>query len=325
MAKTSYKPSIISCSRRTDIPAYYADWLMKRIELGYTHYPNPFSQQPVFASLRPQDVIAMVFWTRNPKPLIKHLDEIDKRYKHYMHLSINGMPKALEANNPSIDSAIESVKILSDRYKTDKYVQWRFDPIVLSSITPPELIIDKFAELANKLSAYVRRCYISFVDLYQKTDRNFKAMENKLNIQFYKPTAEQQIEIANQLQAIAESNNIQLFACAEDSLLKVSGIEKAHCVDLDIIKEITQLELNLKENPSREMCGCYTSRDIGYYDSCPHGCIYCYSNLNPEIAIENTKNYLKHGFKFDNVTYEFTDIMKHDTNRQMEEIQTKLF
>ena len=126
--------TIVSVSRRTDIPAYYADWFRERLEKGFLFYPNPFSQKPVFLSLKPADVRAFVFWTRNPKPLFKHLDFIDDKYnkRHYLHFTINGLPKVLEERNPSLDFAISSAEFLAKRYGPD-YVQWRFDPILFSS------------------------------------------------------------------------------------------------------------------------------------------------------------------------------------------------
>lgn len=293
------KPSIISASRRTDIPAYYSKWLMSRIDKGFTYYPNPFSQSPVFASLAPQDVMAIVFWTRNPKPLIEYLDIIDAKYSHYMHFTINGMPKEIEANNPNIDSAIETVKLLTDRYKNPNYVQWRFDPIVISNITNQDYIIEKFEYLAAKLRDYVSNCIISFVDLYKKTNQNLKNIEFKSNIKFHSPIIEEQIELSKELLKISQKYNIQLLTCAEEQLENIEGIKKAHCVDIDLIKAITSNEINLRQSPSRLGCGCYSSKDIGYYDSCPHGCIYCYSNLSPETAISNAAKYIKNGFKYD--------------------------
>ncbi|MDQ1266080.1 MAG: hypothetical protein QG635_1232, partial [Bacteroidota bacterium] len=117
---------IISASRRTDIPAYYSDWFRRRLELGKTIYKNPISGKPVVLSLLPEDVSGFVFWSRNPKPLFKHLPFIDERYgrRHYLHFTINGMPDSLEPRNPKIDKAIDCVSYLFDRYGPD-YVQWR--------------------------------------------------------------------------------------------------------------------------------------------------------------------------------------------------------
>lgn len=300
------KKIVVSVSRRTDIPAYFADWFRKRIEIGTTFYPNPMNPNQIVAQeLRPEVVKAFVFWTRNPKPLFKHLDYIDSKFdkKHYMHFTINGLPEELELRNPKIDFAIDSVKYLADRYQSNEYVQWRYDPIVISSLSEYEYHIEKFDEIANKLNGFVNRCYFSFVDLYSKTKRNFLKIEKEKNIKFRTPDLEERIELVKEFINIAEPLGIKLYACAEDDIFNVLGnIKKAHCVDGDIIDRICEKDSqsNYSTKPSRIGCGCIDSKDIGYYDSCPHGCIYCYANMNPETALENAKGYLKNGFPLDN-------------------------
>lgn len=299
------KKIIISVSRRTDIPAYYSDWFIKRVKLAYVYYPNPFSQKPIYVSLKPEDVKAIVFWTRNPKPLFKHLDFIDERYyrHHYMHFTINGMPKILENRNPSITSSISAAELLAKRYGKD-YIQWRFDPIIISDITTEKFVINSFKEIAKKLQGITKRCYISFVDLYEKTKKNISIIEKKYGIKFYKPSLKEQIEIVKELIDIGKENKIKLYACVEDQLLEhLPELNKAHCVDIDLISKICkdEPEINYEISPSRPGCGCYESKDIGYYDSCPHGCIYCYANKNPEKSLKNARKYLKEGFPLDKI------------------------
>ncbi|MBN2281863.1 MAG: DUF1848 domain-containing protein [Candidatus Marinimicrobia bacterium] len=293
------KPIIISISRRTDIPAYYSDWLIARIKKGYTVYLNPVSGKPVFISLKPEHVKALVFWTRNPIPLFRHLDFIDSRFKHYMHLTINGLPKILEQNNPSADTIIEAAQKLSKRYG-DHYVQWRFDPIILSTVTPEDFIFRKFEYIAAQLKSYVKSCIISFVDLYKKTEANFEKVEKRDRIRFFTPSEGQEIEITRTLASIAQNYGIRLYACAEDHLAKLDNVEIAQCINVDLINKITGVPL--KSYPlqkSREGCHCINAPDIGYYDSCPHGCIYCYSNKCPEVAQKNARKYRELGFPLD--------------------------
>lgn len=298
------KKVIITVSRRTDIPAYYADWFRSRLELGYVYYPNPYSQKPVIVDLSPQAVKAFVFWTRNPKPLFKHLDYIDEKYekRHYMHFTINGLPEILEKRNPKIDFAISSAEFLAKRYGSE-YVQWRFDPIIFSSVTDRQFILKTFNYLCEKLEGITLRCYFSFVDLYEKTKRNFNKVAEKHDIKFYTPSLEEQVDLIKEIHSIAKSKNISLFACAEDGLLeKVPYINKAHCVDADIINTIcSSNNSDYDISPSRIGCGCIESKDIGYYDSCPHGCIYCYANMDPEKALENAREYMISGFPMDNI------------------------
>lgn len=300
------KKIVISASRRTDIPAYYSDWFKACIEKEITFYPNPYNPKSIVSTdLSPNAVKVFMFWTRNAIPIFKHLDYIDMKYnkKHYMHYTINGLPEKIEIRNPKIDIAINTVKKLANRYKKINYVQWRFDPIVISSISDQQYHIDKFGYIADKLKGYVERCYFSFVDYYEKTKRNFRQIEKKENIKFIKIPLESQLQLTKEIKSIADLNNIKLYACAEDDVYKnIKGIEKAHCVDMDIINEICKNENydNYNNSPSRIGCGCIESKDIGYYDSCPHGCIYCYANMNPENAIINARNYLQNGFPYDN-------------------------
>lgn len=300
------KKTIISVSRRTDIPAYYADWFRSRLDKGYVYYKNPFSNSPVFADLSPDKVKAFVFWSRNPYPLFKYLDYIDEKYSrhHYMHFTINGLPEELERRNPKVDYAISSMEFLAKRYG-DEYAQWRFDPIVLSTVSNFDYLLNRFSEIATKLNGMTKRCYFSFVDLYDKTKLNFKKLSLSTEIEFYKPSLEERISFTKEIDLIAEQNGITLYACAEDELLNaVPRIVKAKCVDSDIIHKICSEEKNdYKAEPSRLGCGCIESKDIGYYDSCPHGCIYCYANRDPEKALENARKYLKEGFTFDDMEH----------------------
>jgi hypothetical protein len=294
------KPQIISVSRRTDIPAYYADWFRKRLELGYTFYANPVTNKPVPVSLEPDDVKAFVFWTRNPKPLFKHLDYIDKKYNkhHYMLFTLNGSQEIIEKRNPKPDFAIDCVKYLADRYGGG-YIQWRFDPIIVTSITPVEYIIDKFDEISGKIQGYTRQCIFSFVDLYKKTQRNIKKIEEETGICFYEISLSDRVKLIKNLKVIAESRNISLSACAEDEMLQSTGVQKAHCIDPSLINRICGKNEEFKYQSSRLGCGCIESRDIGYYDSCPHSCIYCYANTDPDKALINAKKYRKEGFPLD--------------------------
>ncbi|MDH7603950.1 MAG: DUF1848 domain-containing protein [Melioribacter sp.] len=296
------KKVIISVSRRTDILAFYSDWLIERIKLGYLYYPNPFSQKPVYIDLSTDAVKSIVFWTRNPKPIFKHLDFIDEKYNkhHYMHLTINGYPKILEKRSPDVDYAISSAEFLAKRYG-DNYIQWRFDPIIISSITSYEFIINKFKYIADKLTGITKRCYISFVDLYKKTKMNLSKAEKDYNIKFYEPSVEEQVSLVKEIIDIAKEKKIDVYACAENHLLKIiPELNEAHCVDIEIINKICNEDekCNYKISPTRFDCSCYESKDIGFYDSCFYGCIYCYANTNPRKFKKNYNLKIEDNIKF---------------------------
>jgi hypothetical protein len=287
-------PRIISASRRTDIPAYYADWFMRQVEQGCVVYPNPMSFKPVRLSLRPEDVLFIVFWTRNPHPLEKHLDRLDELYHraYYFHFTINGLPKTLETNNPPVDFAISTFLRLSERYPGQVF--WRYDPIVLSDLTPPNYHIEKFAQLAERLRGATKRCYFSFVSWYLKVQRNFAKAARDHGVEFRDAALQERLEIVRQLAPIAAANDMTLYSCCQDALCEIDGVAKSRCVDMETIREIAPDRYrNLRAAPTREDCGCCESRDLGYYDSCPHGCIYCYANLNREKAKAFYDVYLK--------------------------------
>ena len=276
---------IISASRRTDIPAYYADWFMQQVEAGEVTYPNPMSFKPVRLSLRPEDVLFVVFWTRNPHPLEKHLARLDEIYRraYYFHFTINGLPKTLETNNPPVEFAVATFRRLAERYP--KQIFWRYDPIVLSDLTPPAYHLEKFRELAERLRGATTRCYFSFVSWYQKVQRNFAKATQRHGVNFRDAELAVRLELVRGLNQIAAANGMRLYSCCQDALCAVDGVAKSRCVDIETIREIAaERYRRLRLAPTREDCGCYESRDIGYYDSCPHGCIYCYANLNRDRA-----------------------------------------
>ncbi len=267
---------------------------MRQVEKGEVVYPNPMSFKPVRLSLRPEHVLFLVFWTRNPHPLERHLNRLDELYEraYYFHFTINGLPKTLETNNPPLDFAVATFQRLAERYPNQVF--WRYDPIVLSDLTPPAYHAQKFGELAERLRGYSTRCYFSFVDWYQKVRRNFARAERESGAQFRDPDLEERREVARELNAIAQSHGFTLYSCCQDALCSVPEIVKAHCVDIETIRAIAPSRYrHVRATPTREDCGCYESRDIGYYDSCPHGCIYCYANLNRERAKQFYEDYLE--------------------------------
>jgi len=287
-------PRIISVSRRTDIPAYYAGWFMRQVERGYATYPNPMSFKPVRLSLKPPEVLFIVFWTRNPHPLEKHLDRLDELYQraYYFHFTINGLPKTLETNNPPLEFALATFLRLAERYPNQVF--WRYDPIVLSDLTPPSYHIEKFGQLAARLRGATRRCYFSFASWYLKVRRNFADSTREYGTNFRDADLTERLDIVRQLAAIAGANGMTLYSCCQDALCEINGVAKSRCVDIETIREIApERYRKLRAAPTRADCGCYESRDIGYYDSCPHGCIYCYANLNRDKAKTFYANYLR--------------------------------
>jgi len=290
---------IISVSRRTDIPAFYGDWFMGRVKEGFAGVVNPFSGQKYIVSLKPEDVVCFVFWSKNFAPFLENLKIIDGLgCKFYFNYTVTCLPRVFESNVEK-QAAIETLKQLSRMY-SPKHVNWRFDPIIISSISDRDFYIRGFEELASELEGVVERCYFSFVVKYGKVIRNFDKLQKTDGVKIVDWSNAFKIELANELAAIAERYGIEMFSCCGDYLVKGSRrggcqrIKKAHCIDGGIIEELFFPEgLRHKEKPTRKECGCTESTDIGTYDTCPHGCIYCYANMDKHKAYKAFGNHDK--------------------------------
>ncbi len=281
---------VISASYRTDIPAFYGEWFMNCVREGYVRYHNPFGPQVVNVSLKPEDVHAIVFWSKNFGPFLKHLDELDERgLDFYFHYTINGQPRVFEERVPPVEQAVETLLRLSDRY-SKKHVMWRYDPILFSNITDETWHLETFERLSCLLEGATERCYISFADLaYAKTARNMATLPSKVRVS--DPEDHIKVELALKLAEIAGSRGMQVYTCAED-FAAVGPIQKGACVDKDVLDTLwPDKARKLKLSSNRGKCGCYDSRDIGAYDTCPHGCIYCYAVRNRPLAL---KRYREH-------------------------------
>lgn len=275
---------IISVSRRTDIPAFYGDWFMNRLNEGFVGYVNPYGGSKYFISLSPEKIVCFVFWSKNFEPFINKLKEIQaKGYNCYFQLTINALPKIFESNVVETSTAIETLKEISRMY-SPAHINWRYDPIVITEFTDDDFHLKNFQSLASKLEGYVERCYFSFPTFYGKVKRNISIFEKENEFPILDQDENFKIDLANQLADIAYAHGISMNSCCGDYL--VGGmVEKAHCVDGDVIGSLFfDDNYTYKLKPSRAECGCAESTDIGAYDTCPNGCIYCYANVNKQKA-----------------------------------------
>ncbi|MGA2326867.1 MAG: DUF1848 domain-containing protein [Bryobacteraceae bacterium] len=273
---------LVSASRRTDIPAFYAAWFMNRIRWGYCHWIDPFGRRVHRVMLTPEECAGIVFWTRYPAPLLGGLGNLRARgFRFYFHVSINGYGKPLEARNPNLTNALRAFRALSDKI-SPALTLWRYDPILLSEGTPVEYHLRNFSSLARELAGYTGRCYFSFADFYGKTRRNL----GQAGVQFVEPDLEAKLSLVRELKSIAEAHGIALYSCCEDAVL-AAGVRKAHCVDLELLRS----DLVLKPCPTRKQCGCVESVDIGAYDTCGFDCVYCYATNSWEAARERARRH----------------------------------
>lgn len=276
---------IISVSRRTDIPAFYGDWFMGRLKAGFAGVVHPFGVKKYIVPLRPEETIAFVFWSKNFTSFLKKLKIIERTgYKFYFNYTVSGLPSVFESHLDKA-AAIEGLKQLSRMY-SPKHINWRFDPIIISSVSDRDSYIKGFERLASQFKGLVERCYISFVTEYDKVRRNFTDFTKQTSIKIIEVSRDFKIELANELADMAAGYGIEMFSCCGDYLVGPK-IKKAHCIDGKIIEQLFYPDgLQYKTKPTRKDCGCTESIDIGAYDTCPHGCVYCYANANKTRAFK---------------------------------------
>ncbi|MFA6009670.1 MAG: DUF1848 domain-containing protein [Desulfobacteraceae bacterium] len=278
---------IISASRRTDIPAFYSEWFYNRVKEGFVYVKNPMNPKQISKiSLKPDVVDCFVFWTKNPKKMISDLKIIDRLgITYYFQFTINSYNQEIETNVPVKTGIIDTFIHLSEKIGKNRII-WRYDPILLSEKITIEYHLKYFEYLASKLNKYTNKCIISFIDFYKKCQRNLKQVNP---IEFDEQIKRQ---LAESLQAIAVKYDLVIETCSEDIELKTIGIKHGKCIDDKLIEKLCQGRIKIeKDKNQREACGCVTSIDIGSYNTCAHGCLYCYANFNNDIVLKNIKNH----------------------------------
>ncbi len=285
---------------------------MGRLKDGFAGVVHPFGGQRYIVSLKPEDVVCFVLWSKNFSPFLESLKIIDGLgYKFYFNYTVTGLPSVFESNVEK-QVAIDALKELSKTY-SPRHINWRFDPIIISAICDRDYYIRAFEELASELAGYVERCYFSFVVKYGKVIRNFAEFEKSKGLKIFDYSSDFKIDLANELADIAAHYGIQMSSCCGDYLLGPK-IKKAHCIDGGIIEQLFYPGgLQYKEKPTRNECGCTESTDIGTYDTCPHGCIYCYANTNKRKACKTFENHDK--------TSAFLGYSKSESGRWLAEIE----
>lgn len=278
---------IISASRRTDIPALYGEWFMNRVRAGWCLVPNPVNVKRISrVSLSPGGVDAIVFWSKNPAPMLPHLDELDRMgFRYYFQFSLNDYPKELEPNIPSREQRLKTFLNLSERVGPP-HVVWRYDPIIISNRTPFEFHRERFSWIAQELRGATRRVVLSIVDFYQKTDRRLSKLEQE-GFSFDRKAASSTgiASLLKDLAAIAEKHGMEIFTCAEERDFGEFGIPPGRCIDESLLNKLWALNLKYRKDPTqRRFCLCMVSKDIGVNDTCIHGCPYCYSTKNYAMA-----------------------------------------
>jgi hypothetical protein len=278
---------IISASRRTDIPAFYAEWLVNRLRAGFCTVPNPYNPSQVArVSLLPQDVAVIVFWTRQPRPLFPYLDELDRRgYRYYFQYTLLDNPRPIDPASPPFENAVHAFRELADRLGPGKVI-WRYDPIVLTAGTGVAFHLEAYRRIARALEGATHHSVISLMDRYPKANRRMDQLAAR-GFQLLEPPASDQAvrELLPALVQVATEYGLQVSSCAEPLDLQPYGVCPGKCVDPDYIRQVFNLQVDPHKDPSqRPACGCAVSKDIGMYDTCLFGCQYCYATRSFELA-----------------------------------------
>lgn len=276
---------ILSASRRTDIPAFYSDWFFERVKDGFVYVRNPMNAHQVSkVNISPDVVDCIVFWSKNPAPMLSRLDELDK-YDYYFQYTINDYGKEAELKIPPLEQRLETFIAISEKTGRERVI-WRYDPIIFSDEYIPERHLESFSHIAEKLRGYTEKCVFSLVDIYfSKNSRNLMRLGEK------KISPEELDDFLKNMADIARKNDLALASCAEGISAEKYGIEHNSCIDKALIERITGSKLNVKPDGQRPNCQCVKCDDIGTYDTCPHGCVYCYANFRPAVVLEKTKLY----------------------------------
>lgn len=285
---------IISASRRTDIPAFYAEWFIHRIRAGFCYVPNPFNPRQVrVVSLRPEDVAVIVFWTRHPRPLLPYLDELARLgYRYYFHYTVLGYPRVLERGAPPLAVAIPTFQQLSRRIGAARVI-WRYDPILFGPLCDPDFHRRNFARIAAALEGYTGRCVFSRCTGYRKATRRLEALAAQ-GISLAIPDAADPcfLELVSDLAAIAHAHGMELVSCAEEADLQPYGVRPGKCIDDGLIRQVFGIRVSAqKDAGQRAACRCVVSQDIGMYDTCTMGCLYCYATSSVARARYNRRRH----------------------------------
>ncbi len=274
---------IISTGMRTDIPAFYSEWFLNRIKDGYVYVRNPYYENQITKYvLDPSVVDCLAFCTKNPIPMLQHMEEI-KQFKQFWFVTITPYGKDMEPNVPDKNKIIDAFKTLSQTVGKNA-VGWRYDPIFYSHEWDRQRHIEEFTKIARSLKGYTNFCVISILDLYEKVKRNAPDI--------YPPSKDEQIILLRELVKIAKNNGMTIRSCYEGQFLQEVGVDCKGCQTQEVIEMAIGETLSVpRRKNARGACNCLLGQDIGAYNTCGHLCKYCYANADRKIVLENMKRH----------------------------------
>ncbi len=274
---------ILNTGSRTDIPAWYGEWFYNRVKEGYVLVKNPYDPTRVTRyRIAPDVVDCICFCTKNPAPMLERLEELDA-FRQVWYVTITPYGREIEPRVPSWQQVAQSFARLSHKVGK-RAVIWRYDPIFVSAGYSTEFHRRIFREMAEILSPYTESCVISFLDLYQKTRRNFPEGRQV--------SRADQMELAKSFSDTAKKFGLTLRSCCEGEWMSPYGIDVSGCMSRAVLERAIGEKLRISgKKPAREGCDCLLGDDIGAYNTCPNGCVYCYANCDKKTAEDNFRRH----------------------------------
>ncbi len=274
---------IVSASYRTDIPAFYGDWFRNRLNAGSCRVANPYGGPDYEVPLAGPDVDGFVFWTKNVGPFLPVLSSLRNAGRPFVvQYTITGYPTALEQAVTDAERAVAHCRALSDRYGP-RSVVWRYDPILVTDLTPLDWHRDTFSRLADALAGSCDEVVTSFAQIYRKTRLNLDVAARRNGFAWRDPDGAEKPSLLSDLAAIARSRGMALTLCTQPSL-QLDGVAASRCIDAERLSDVAGRPIRSRTKGNRPGCLCAESRDIGAYDTCPHGCVYCYAVRRRDVA-----------------------------------------
>jgi hypothetical protein len=263
---------------------------MNRLDAGHSQVINPYNQNARRVSLSRHDVDGIVLWTKNLGPLVNQLPSLTERgYAFYVQYTVTNYPRELELSVTSADRAIDHIRVVSRRWGR-RSVVWRYDPILMTDKTPFDWHVENFSRLSERIKGYADEVVVSFTQFYNKTRTNLNALGKTDGLSFYDPSIDEKRSLLDALVQIARSNDLDLTVCSQPDLL-VPMSTASKCVDALRLSDIKGVLVRAQTKGNRPGCECAQSVDIGEYDTCPHGCVYCYAVRNRDLARERHRNH----------------------------------
>lgn len=273
---------IIDTGNRTDIPAFYSKWFMNRIREGFVMVRNPYSPEQVTRyRLDPEVVDAIIFTSKNPEPMVKHLSELD-RFRTFWYVTITPYGKSIEPGVPDKRKVIDAFRKISEHVGSHA-MSWRYDPIFISDTYSVDYHIDAFERMASELEGYTEQVVISFIDLFEKTKKNFPEVREVVR--------EERLALGKAFAETGRRHNMTVRSCLEGVELAQFGVDVSGCMSQAVIEHAIGEKLIVPKSRHILDCECVMGNDIGAYNSCAHFCRYCYANYDKEAVRANMKKH----------------------------------